>query len=214
MKRAGRVVPGLARAAARVRPAESAERVESETPTPEPAEVRPNPVLQAVKGAGRVVPGLARVATSRVRPARPAERVESETPASKTAEQRHDPLRMLLRKALSGAGRAARAARRRGRPPFRAHAWFGKRRRSIDGHGDKGKSPRKREGRDRRTRRLPMALAALALIAATVPAFALADGPWSGDAWRLDEIGYLPPEPVPGRSCTSRRSPAPAPWPW
>ena len=44
-----------------------------------------------------------------------------------------------------------------------------------------------------------MALAALAVITAAVPAFVLADGPWSEDAWRLDEIGYLPPEPVTGR---------------
>ena len=44
-----------------------------------------------------------------------------------------------------------------------------------------------------------MALATLALATAAVPALALADGPWSDDAWRLDEIGYPPPEPVPGR---------------
>ena len=64
---------------------------------------------------------------------------------------------------------------------------------------EKPKTPRTRRSRGRRPRRLSMALAALALITAAVPAFVLADGPWSEDAWRLDEIGYLPPEPVAGR---------------
>ena len=215
------------------------ELVRSEVPAPEPAEPRPSPVLQLVKGASQVVPGLAKAGASRIRPARPAEQVQSEAEAP--AEVGHGPLRLLIRKALSGAGqavhaarpkspallrrqstevpilpqskpqpqrlliskalsgagRAVRAVRRKGRPPFRAHVWFGKRR--SRGDGDKGKTPKDKESRSRKHRRLPMALAALALATATVPALALADGPWSDDAWRLDEIGYRPPEPVPGR---------------
>ena len=171
------------------------ELVRSEVPAPEPAEPRPNPVLQAVKGASQVVPGLARAAVSRIRPARPAEQGQSENSAP--AEVGHGPLRLLIRKALSGAGRAVKAARRRGRPPFRAHLWFGKRR--SRGDGDKGKTPKDKESRIRKHRRLSVSLAALALATAAVPAMALADGPWSDDAWRLDEIGYPPPEPVTGR---------------
>ncbi len=215
------------------------ELVRSEVPAPEPAEPRPNPVLQVVKGASQVVPVLARAGASRIRPARPAEQVQSETSAG--AEVGHDPLRLLIRKglsgagravkaarpkfpallgrpsteipilpqskpqphrllirkALSGAGRAVKAARGRGRPPFRAHVWFGKRR--SRGDGDKRKTPKDKESRSRKHRRLSVSLAALALAIATLPALALADGPWSDDAWRLDEIGYPPPEPVTGR---------------
>ena len=94
-------------------------------------------------------------------------------------------------------GRAARAARRKTRPPFRAHGWFGKRRRPREADG--GKTPKTRDRRNRKARKFSMALAALALAVATLPAAAMADGPWSDDAWRLEEIGFLPPEPVPGR---------------
>ena len=198
VRRASQVVPGLARAgASRIRPARPAEQAHSEPFAPAQAEPRPNPILRVVKGASQIVPGLARAGASRIRPARPAEQVQSDAPAYVPVQVKPDPLRLLIRKALSGAGRAVKAARRRGRPPFRAHVWFGKRKRSTD--GDKDKTPRTRESRVRRPRRLPMALATLALATAAVPALALADGPWSDDAWRLDEIGYPPPEPVPGR---------------
>ena len=173
------------------------ELLRSEVPVPEQVEAKPKPALQAVKRIGTLVRGLAGAAASRVRPMPSAEREFPEIPAREKAEAGIDPLRLLLRKALSGLRRAAKSARRRCRPPFRAHLWFGKRRNRGD--GDDNKYPKKRESRGRKPRRLSMALAALALIAAAVPAIALADGPWSEDAWRMDEIGYLPPEPVPGR---------------
>ena len=195
VKRVGQIVPRLARTALPTRRAQPKEQVHSVSPTYVQAEPRLNPILRVVKGASQVVPVLAKAGASRIRPARPAEQVQSE--ASAPAEVGHDPLRLLIRKALSSVGRAVKAARRRGRPPFRAHVWFGKRR--SRGDGDKGKTPRTRESRGRRSRRLPMALAALALTVLAIPAVALADGPWSDDAWRLDEIRYPPPEPVPGR---------------
>ncbi len=173
------------------------ELLRSEFPTPEPAEARANPVLQVVKRIGQLVPGLARAATSRIRSAPSAEPGPAETSAPELAQSRPNTLLLLIRKTLTGLGVAARAARRRGRPPFRAHLWFGKRRRVVD--AGKGKNPRRREGRGRKPRRLSMALALITLTALTIPAFALADGPWSDDAWRLEEIGYLPPDPVPGR---------------
>jgi len=114
----------------------------------------------------------------------------------------------LIRGAMSGLVRTLRAARRRGSPPFRPHMGFGKRRPNLDANavnphrregGDGDKNPKARGNRNRGPRRLSMALAALALAVLTIPAVALADGPWSEDAWRLEEIGYPPPEPVPGR---------------
>ena len=48
-----------------------------------------------------------------------------------------DPLRLLAKKAASGVGRAVKAARRKkGRPPFRPHSWFGKRRQPNGGNGE------------------------------------------------------------------------------
>ncbi len=197
VKGVGRVATELARAAAsRIRSAPPAEQIHSEPSASEPVEARPNPILQTVKRVSQVVSALVRTSLP-TRSAQPMEQDHSETPTSEPVEAKPNPLRLLIRKALSGAGRAVKAARRRGRPPFRAHIWFGKRKRSTD--GDKGKTPRTRESRVRKHRRLPMALAALALATATLPALALADGPWSDDAWRLDEIGYPPPEPVTGR---------------
>ncbi len=192
VKGASQVVPGLARAgASRIRPARPAEQVQSETS--DPADVGHDPlrllIRKALSGAGRAVKAA--------RPKSPAllDRQSTEVPIP--PQSKLQPHRLLIRKALSGAGRAVKAARRRGRPPFRAHVWFGKRR--SRGDGDKGKTSRTRESRGRRSRRLPMALAAFALTVLAIPAVALADGPWSDDAWRLEEIGYPPPEPVSGR---------------
>ena len=197
VKRVGQVVPALVRVALPTRRAQPTGQVQSEFPASETVELRPNSLLRVVNGIGRAVTALARAAASRIRPAPSVEPVHSEPQGSETVEPKPAPHRLLIRKALSSAGRAARAVRRRGRPPFRAHVWFGKRKRSND--GERGKTPRIRESRGRKHRRLPMALAALALATAALPALALADGPWSDDAWRLDEIGYPPPEPVTGR---------------
>ena len=113
-------------------------------------------------------------------------------------ESKPDPLRLLAKKAAGGIGRAVKAARKRGRPPFRPHGWFGKRRHA--------RNPEKAKPRIRDTRlRKPWyrLLAVAGLLTLTVIAFpgsAMADGP--GDespGWRLGEIYFQPPEPVPGR---------------
>ncbi len=193
VKRVGQILPSLARTALPTRKAQPAEQDHYEAPAYVPVQAKPDPlrllIRKAMSGAGRAVKA--------VRAKSPAmlERQSTEFPTP--LEPKPQPHRLLIRKALSGAGRAVKAARRRGRPPFRAHVWFGKRR--SRGDGDKGKTPTTRESRGRRPRRLPMALAAFALTVLAIPAVALADGPWSDDAWRLDEIGYPPPEPVPGR---------------
>ena len=123
----------------------------------------------------------------------PAQLVISEPPAP--AEAKPDPLRLLAKKAASGVGRAVKAARRKGRPPFRPHSWFGKRRRLKDGGGNKAVNG----NQQKKPWRPLLAVAALGLLAVVLlPAIALADDP-DEEGWRLDEIYFVPPEPVPGR---------------
>ena len=136
----------------------------------------------------------------------PAELAVSEPPPQ--PEARPDPLRLLAKKAASGVGRAVKAARRKGRRPFRPHGWFGKGRRRKDPgnqqfrpqESQEEKSPR--QGRGRPWGRF-LAVAALSLLAVVLlPGSALADDPDDppyGDAWRLDEIYFQPPDPAPGR---------------
>ena len=128
----------------------------------------------------------------------PAQLVLSEAPAP--VEVKPDPLRLLAKKAASGIGRAVKAARRRGRRPFRPHGWFGKRR---PGHhqGTRGSRPGINESRERKPWYKLLAVAGLlALTVLAVPGAVLADGPGNEDhGWRLDEIYFVPPEPVPGR---------------
>ena len=123
-------------------------------------------------------------------------------------EAKPDPLRLLAKKAAFGVGRAVKAARRKGRRPFRPHSWFGKGRRRKDAgnqqfrpqESQQEKNPRPARGR-LWSRILPVA--ALGLLAVVLlPGSALADDPDDnpyGDAWRLDEIYFEPPDPVPGR---------------
>ncbi len=116
-------------------------------------------------------------------------------------EVKPDPLRLLAKKTASGAGKAARAARNKGRAPFRPHRWFGKRRQPRDGSGQKTLT-KGEKGKKPWSRFLPIAAGLLALALVTLPSTALADDPNDqpyGDAWRLDEIYFEPPEPVPGR---------------
>ena len=105
-------------------------------------------------------------------------------------------------------GKAVKAARRQGRRPFRPHSWFGKGRRHRDA-GNRQLRPQEsqqekapRQGRGRLWRRfLPVAALGL-LVLVLLPGSALADDPDDnpyGDAWRLDEIYFEPPDPVPGR---------------
>ena len=129
----------------------------------------------------------------------PAQLAISEPPPQ--PEAKPDPLRLLAKKAATGVGRAARAVRqRKHRRPFRPHGWFGKRRRPGSGNAAK---PNQRESNQRRPWHRLLAVAGLlALTVLAVPAAVLADDPDDepyGDAWRLDEIYFQPPEPVPGR---------------
>ena len=123
----------------------------------------------------------------------PAQLVISEPPAP--PEAKPDPLRLLVKKAASGLSRAVKAARRKGRPPFRPHSWFGKRRRPKDGGGNKAVN-----GNQQKKPWHPfLAVAALGVLAVVLlPATALADDP-DDEGWRLDEIYFVPPDPVPGR---------------
>ncbi len=130
----------------------------------------------------------------------PAELAVSEPPPQ--PEAKPDPLRLLAKKAASGVGKAVKAARRKGRRPFRPHSWFGKRR-------PEGKEPVKNHrpattgtGNRKPWYRLLAVAGLLTLTLLAVPGSALADDPDDnpyGDAWRLDEIYFEPPNPVPGR---------------
>jgi len=121
-------------------------------------------------------------------------------------EAKPDPLRLLAKKVAGKVGNAVKAARRQGRRPFRPHSWFGKGRRSRDADANRSRTEREIVKHRKPWSRLPAvagvgALAALALV--LLPNIALADDPEDeppyGDTWRLDEIYFVPPEPVPGR---------------
>ena len=126
----------------------------------------------------------------------PAQLVITEPPLP--AEAKPDPLRLLAKKAASGVSRAVKAARRKGRAPFRPHSWFGKRRRPKDGDRGKALNP---EDKGKRPWGRFLAVAALGLLAVVLlPSAVLADDPDDeAPGWRLDEIYFVPPDPVPGR---------------
>ena len=128
----------------------------------------------------------------------PVELANSEPPPQ--PEAKPDPLRLLAKKAAGKVGNAVKAARRQGRRPFRPHSWFGKGRRRKDAGNQQFKP---QESRRRRPWSRFLAMAALGLLAVVLlPSSALADDPDDnpyGDAWRLGEIYFEPPDPVPGR---------------
>ncbi len=129
----------------------------------------------------------------------PAQLTISEPPPQ--PEARPDPLRLLAKKAASGVGKAVKAVRQKGRRPFRPHSWFGKGRRRKEA-GNRPQTPA--EGtRTRKPWGRFLAVGTLGLLALVLlPGSALADDPDDnpyGDAWRLDEIYFEPPDPVPGR---------------
>ena len=125
----------------------------------------------------------------------PAELAVSEPPPQ--PEAKPDPLRLLAKKAVSGVGKAARAVRKKGRSPFRPHSWFGKRRGPRNGNAAQ---PNVKETRERKPWYRLLAVAGLLVLTViAIPGSALADDPPYGDAWRLDEIYFQPPDPVPGR---------------
>ena len=135
----------------------------------------------------------------------PVQLARSEAPPQ--PEAKPDPLRLLARKAVSGVSRAVRAAKRKGRRPFRPHGWFGKRRprgaeRASGGNGAKPNSNTREPRGGKPWYRLLAVAGLLVLTLVAIPGTALADDPDDppyGDAWRLDEIYFEPPEPVPGR---------------
>ena len=124
----------------------------------------------------------------------PLEMTRSEPPAA--PEAKPDPLRLLAKKAAGGVRRAVNAARKKGRAPFRPHSWFGKRRNRNAGP-DNSKT---QEAKHRKPWRPLLAVAALGLLALVLlPSAVLADDPDDEDpGWRLDEIYFVPPDPVPG----------------
>ena len=118
-----------------------------------------------------------------------ADLVRSEAPALPRRESRHLKMAAMMgRRALRRLRRRkGKEERRRGRMPFRPHRWFGER-------GRKREKVSKKEDQKRRRKPWRMALALPAMAGLLlVPGPVLADGHW------LDEIGYVPPEPVPGR---------------
>ena len=141
----------------------------------------------------------------------PAQLALSEPPLSEPplpVEKKPDPLRLLAKKAAGGFAKGVKAAGRKGRAPFRPHSWFGKRRPGGN-RGVKDNRPAVNETREKKPPhqargrpwyKLLAVAAVLAVAVAVVPATALADDPDDEDpGWRLDEIYFVPPDPVPGR---------------
>ena len=131
----------------------------------------------------------------------PIQLARSEAPP--VPEAKPDPLRLLAKKAASGVGKAVKAAKRKGRPPFRPHSWFGKRRPRGAENANGGNAANPNVPETPRKKPWYKLLAVAGLLAITVlalPGTALADDPDDEEpGWRLDEIYFEPPDPVPGR---------------
>ena len=143
----------------------------------------------------------------------PAQLARSEPPAP--VESGPGPLSLMAKRGRRGARRMRVMARRglrrmrksrsrrNGRMPFRPHGWFGKRRglnrRKTDNVN--GRQTTGREGNEKRSRnwRSLMVAAALAVLAASVPQAAAADGHEPDRGRDLPEIEFEIPGMVPGR---------------
>ncbi len=114
-------------------------------------------------------------------------------------EAKPDPLRLLANTAASRLEKfRERRRKRRSRRTFRPHRWLGRRRKSGNG----ANQTQAETGGGKRRGRFLAAAGLLALAVVAMPGSALADDPDDnpyGDAWRLGEIYFEPPDPVPGR---------------
>ncbi|MDE2778373.1 MAG: hypothetical protein OXI91_01670 [Chloroflexota bacterium] len=114
-------------------------------------------------------------------------------------EAKPDPLRLLANTAASRLEKfRERRRKRRSRRTFRPHRWLGRRRKSGNG----ANQTQAETGGGKRRGRFLAAAGLLALAVVAMPGSALADDPDDnpyGDAWRLDEIYFEPPDPAPGR---------------
>ncbi len=128
----------------------------------------------------------------------PSELTISEPPPQSEAQP--DPLRLLVKKAVSSLEKfRERRRRRKSRRTFRPHRWLGRLRRKS---GNGSKPERTETGRGKRRGRFLAATGLLALAVVAMPAATMADDPDDnpyGDAWRLDEIYFQPPDSVPGQ---------------
>ena len=125
-------------------------------------------------------------------------------------EARPDPLRLLAKKAAGKVGNAVKAARRQGRRPFRPHSWFGKGRRNRDADANRPRNSQQEIVKPETLEPLPGG-GRSGRAGGAGPGAAAQQSPWPttrmtnprsqpyGDAWRLDEIYFVPPDPVPGR---------------
>ena len=143
----------------------------------------------------------------------PAQLVRSEPPAP--VESGPSPLGMMAKRGRRGARRMRVMARRglrrirksrkrrNGRMPFRPHGWFGKRRKHNERKSNRagGRRTTGREGNDKRSRsrRSLMAVVALAVLVATIPQVAIADGDESDEVETFPEIEFEIPKREPGR---------------
>ena len=143
----------------------------------------------------------------------PAQLARSEPPAP--VESGPGPLGMMAKRGRRGARKLRVIARRglrrmrknrtrrNGRQPFRPHGWFGKRRGRSERKADrvKGRKTAGREGNEKpsRFRRSLMAVVALAVLAASIPQVAVAEGEEPDDIETFPEIEFEIPETVPGR---------------
>ena len=129
----------------------------------------------------------------------PAQLAVSEPPPQ--PEAKPGPLRLLAKTAASRLEKfRERRRRRRSRRTFRPHRWLGRRRRKPSVNGTNPTQVESSGGKGRSRFLAAAGLLTLAILA--IPGSALADDPDDnpyGDAWRLDEIYFQPPDPVPGR---------------